>query len=457
MPSDSPEPPSYPRPWGEKWRHSSWFITVVVTYGISVDMIACSIIVPVLPYRLQDLGYSDVSSLTAWLLLAYSVGMVVCAFPVAYYFHKYPHRRWPLIVAVIGMILATILFMLGRPFWTMVVARALVGIFSAVIWTVGFALLCENVRPRHVGRQLGFVMSGMSVGQSIAPFIGGLLYTHIGWHAPFVFCIIILFIDLLLRLCILERSDIRKFHEKRLGLPAGALKPKLVNGEIVMSDHPAMQDARFTELSKTEIEEVHGVVQLKPWEVLGALIKSPRGLTALLVMSVYGVIGGAVGSTLPLRVQEVWNKESDFVGLIFHLFSTCAMTPSGLEATRVARNIEGVSEIRPRLKVDDFTDGNERARSKALETSFRRGQSQASLARHRLDYDFSVGQQTRCLSARLLSRRSHTNLALSFATIILLNVMNAGAKGSGLLTAAESYPFPSTPHAGLKKKLEDLA
>ena len=28
-------------------------------------------IVPVLPFRLQDLGYSDVSSLVGWLLFAY--------------------------------------------------------------------------------------------------------------------------------------------------------------------------------------------------------------------------------------------------------------------------------------------------------------------------------------------------------------------------------------------------
>ncbi|WVQ77402.1 hypothetical protein IAR50_007087 [Cryptococcus sp. DSM 104548] len=390
------------RPWGEQWRHSPWFITFVVTFGLTVDMIACSIIVPVLPYRLEELGYSDVSTLTSWLLLAFSAGMLVCTFPVAYLFHKYPYRRWPLVVAVIGMILSTVLFMLGRPYWTMVLSRTFVGVSSAVIWTVGFALLCENVEPRHVGRQLGFVMSGISIGASIAPYIGGLLYTKIGWLAPFVFCIIILFIDLVLRLCVLERSDIRRFHEKRLGLLAGALNPKLVDGEIVVPDNLGMRGVHFTELSKAERENLYGVVELKPWEVMGTLLRSPRSLTALLVMSAYNLIGGATQPTLPLQVQEVWNKDSAFIGLIFlisaapalfagplagaasdkwgaewimlpcmilvlpwtilnisrdslagfivyfmmgNFFSTCAMTPSGLEATMVARKMEGISEI----------------------------------------------------------------------------------------------------------------
>ncbi|TYJ58873.1 hypothetical protein B9479_000305 [Cryptococcus floricola] len=389
------------RPWGEQWRHSAWFITLVVTFGIAADILTCAIIVPILPYRLQDLGYSDISTLTSWLLFAYSGGIVSCTLPVSYIFHRHPYRRWPLVGAVIGMILAMVLFMLGKPYWTMLLSRFIQGACSTVVWTVGFCLICENVKAENVGRQLGFAMSGISLGSSIAPPIAGALYDRLGWNAPFIFCIIVLSVDLLLRLFVLERSDIRKFHEKRLFLPPGTLKARLVDGTIVTSDDQGFKDVGFTELTKAEQDTLYGV-ELKPWEVLGALIKSPRGMTAFASMFVYGLIGGALQPTLTLRVQELWNRNSEFVGLIYlaaaaptliagpivgalsdkfgaemimlpcmvlllpwppllllknnlagfivyfvfvNLFSTCAMNPSGLEATMVARNIQGVSEI----------------------------------------------------------------------------------------------------------------
>ena len=82
-------------PWGIKWRSSTWFVTFVVGWGkhfmklmlmlepklnrytfegINTDLIVYSVVVPVIPFRLQALGYKDVSSLLGGLLLAYVGG-----------------------------------------------------------------------------------------------------------------------------------------------------------------------------------------------------------------------------------------------------------------------------------------------------------------------------------------------------------------------------------------------
>lgn len=82
-------------PWGIKWRSSVWFVTLVVGWGeyfetsllmlwtrltsvffegINTDLIVYTVIVPVIPFRLQALGYDDVSSLLGGLLLAYVGG-----------------------------------------------------------------------------------------------------------------------------------------------------------------------------------------------------------------------------------------------------------------------------------------------------------------------------------------------------------------------------------------------
>jgi len=41
------------------------------TAGIATDMLVYSIVIPVFPFQLERLGYSNVSSLVGWLLFAY--------------------------------------------------------------------------------------------------------------------------------------------------------------------------------------------------------------------------------------------------------------------------------------------------------------------------------------------------------------------------------------------------
>ena len=44
--------------------------------GITVDMLVYSIVIPVLPFQLEHLGYNDVSALVGWLLFSYVSAVV---------------------------------------------------------------------------------------------------------------------------------------------------------------------------------------------------------------------------------------------------------------------------------------------------------------------------------------------------------------------------------------------
>jgi len=59
------------RPRGLKWRSSVWFVTLVVALGVTTDLLVYSLIVPIIPFQLEHLGYSGVSGLVGWLLFAY--------------------------------------------------------------------------------------------------------------------------------------------------------------------------------------------------------------------------------------------------------------------------------------------------------------------------------------------------------------------------------------------------
>ncbi len=81
------------KPIGLKLRASSWTITFVIGLscerfcglpffqlisiffgfpGIAVDLLVYSIIIPVIPFQLEKLGYSNISALTGWLLFCYA-------------------------------------------------------------------------------------------------------------------------------------------------------------------------------------------------------------------------------------------------------------------------------------------------------------------------------------------------------------------------------------------------
>lgn len=131
-------------------------------------------------------------------------------FPVAFFFHRNPWRREPMLAAVIVLQLALVLFMQVEVFTAMVVARFLQGGASSVVfsgepswyiliscgacadeasrngsdvstlqsrWSAEIGILgrtdwdsCENVPRKNIGRQIGWGLSG-------AP-IGSLLVSH---------------------------------------------------------------------------------------------------------------------------------------------------------------------------------------------------------------------------------------------------------------------------------------
>lgn len=305
------------RPWGAEWRSSAWFITFVVAFGVATDIMTYSIIVPVAPYRLQDLGYANVAALNSYLLVAYSAGLVLFTPVCAFVFHRFPYRRAPLLGGLVVLQLALVLFAVATPYWCMIVSRLLMGIGSAVVWNVGMAMICENVPQEHVGRQLGFAMSGVSIGGSIGPVLGGVLYDRLGWHAPFIFSIAVCAVEFIGRLIIIERKEV-----KRWGIGLDEVLAD-VDGRPLDADGQA--DGGRSTAGSAVVEEKGRTIKtasgstrhLTPIEVLVKLASSPRALTAVAIMFMFALIIGGIDPTLPLRAQDVWNKNSLFVGIIY--------------------------------------------------------------------------------------------------------------------------------------------
>jgi MFS family permease len=148
--------------------------------GVTNDLLVYSIIIPVIPFHLEDLGYHDISSLVGWLLFAYvccstlfllvnppfkaDVCFIVkwfcdmyvspvtytttphshsctAAVPIAMFSERYSIRRLPLIAGLLALLGSQALLMEAPAYWVMCLSRVLQGISSSVVWTLGIALL----------------------------------------------------------------------------------------------------------------------------------------------------------------------------------------------------------------------------------------------------------------------------------------------------------------------------
>ncbi|GAA5976189.1 hypothetical protein JCM11641_001076 [Rhodosporidiobolus odoratus] len=203
--------PTTRRPFLLRFRSSTGFIALAVGFGVLVDLSSYALAVPVIPFRLQSLGYDNIGGKTGWLVAAYAGGLIVSSPPAAWIGAKWKNRQIPLSFGLLFMAGAVIMFMEAKSYTLMVVARILQGFSGTFLWTIGLALVTDSVPEQRVGVVLGQVMIGFSLGQAIGPPVGGTMYDRLGYRAPFVFSIILVAIDLLLRLFIIEKRQALKY------------------------------------------------------------------------------------------------------------------------------------------------------------------------------------------------------------------------------------------------------
>ncbi|KAJ7456492.1 MFS general substrate transporter [Mycena latifolia] len=283
-------------PIGLKWRSSFWFATFVVGLGVATDLVVYSIIIPVMPFQLERLGYHSVSGLTGWLLFCYSAGLVIFTIPIAMLTEHYNTRRSPLIGGLILLIGSQILLMEAPNYPVMCVARVLQGIGSTMVWVVGLALLCDSTPEQFIGRQIGCAMIGFSIGFLAGPPIGGALYSRFGFRGPFICGIIVSFIDLIGRLLIIERKDALLWD---VDPAAGPIVP---NDAAPPVDPPPPEPVG---------------IRLSLPGVMIRLFGSSRATVVITITFLYGIMYSTQEPTLPLHLHDVWGLDSGKVGLVY--------------------------------------------------------------------------------------------------------------------------------------------
>ncbi|KAF9025623.1 major facilitator superfamily domain-containing protein [Rhodocollybia butyracea] len=289
-------------PYGLKWRSSYWYATFVVGLGICNDWVAYSILVPVLPFQLEKLGYAAPSVLTSWLLFAY-----VPTIPVAVLSEKYELRQIPMVCGVLILIGSQIMLM-EAPF---------TGVGSAMVWVIGPALVRSC--------QLGVAMIGQSIGRRCKPssyqglfpvftHTTQILYTRFGFRGPCIFGIIFAFCDLLSRFFLIDRKSALRYGRDPAALPGSQqISEASTNGEPMQE----LQEPKTTPpVEPTNSDNSDTTVSMSRMDTktkakLRGRRKKPPHLRCSLALIM------SIEPTIPLHLQSAFGFDSTKVGLVF--------------------------------------------------------------------------------------------------------------------------------------------
>ncbi|KAJ9606956.1 hypothetical protein H2200_008967 [Cladophialophora chaetospira] len=318
-------------PIGLRWRAHTLFIIATVAIGLFTDLFLYGLVVPVLPFMLKErigLPQEKVQSYVSGLLAAYAGASVVCSIPVGMIADRTNARRTPFLFGLAALLAATLMLSLGKNVPTLIIARILQGTSAAVVWTVGLAMIMDTIGPENLGKVIGSIFSFISVGELMAPVLGGVLYRKTGYGGVFGLGAALLGIDFIMRILVIEKKTAVTYDKSM----ASAKNPRehgtreeeseFRGGTSEEEESDRRDDASEEEplLPKKE-EDKYRIPEgqntlVRNLPILYCL-SDPRLLVAFLLAFVQASLLATFDATLTIEAQALFDFDSLKAGLLF--------------------------------------------------------------------------------------------------------------------------------------------
>ncbi|KAI9030777.1 major facilitator superfamily domain-containing protein [Phycomyces nitens] len=211
IPVDNDEPK---KPFCYRIRSSKAFVFSTAAIGVFTSNFVHSILFPLAPFivaRINNGGKETLetevasSTETGVLVAAYAVGLLSGSPVFGWLGDKLTLRRLPMLLGITVSIGANLLFMFSTAYWMLLVARFLQGFSNACVWTMCLCIVTDNwpsdqLGKSFMGKLMGLYASGMVIGLPV-----GVLYSELGYQAPFIASLIICALDFFMRIAIIEK------------------------------------------------------------------------------------------------------------------------------------------------------------------------------------------------------------------------------------------------------------
>lgn len=114
-------------------------------------------------------------------------------------------RQTPFVLGLVVLGGATLSFALGSSLPVLLIARVLQGMSTAIVFTVGFALLFDVIGKEKIGQAMGYTSMSLSFGLFLGPVVGGIIYQYGGYFQVFIPAFVLIALEILLRFVVIEQ------------------------------------------------------------------------------------------------------------------------------------------------------------------------------------------------------------------------------------------------------------
>lgn len=189
-----------------------WIVILIV----ALNSIGFSIVIPLLPFLLED--YLPSNQIVFGMGLLFSI-YAICSFitaPILGALSDKYGRKPILIISLLGSVLGYVFLGIGGALWVLFLGRIIDGLTAGNI-SVLFAYTADNSKQEERSKWYGYIGAAMGIGKIGGPTLGALLST-ISLALPFYLTAFLLFISTLAVYFFLPESLAVKLKDKKIEL-----------------------------------------------------------------------------------------------------------------------------------------------------------------------------------------------------------------------------------------------
>lgn len=271
---------------------------MILWFGVFMMGIGFSEVMPFLSLYVDTLGHFSTNELNFYSAVIFSISFLTTAFTAPFWGRLADEkgRKLMLLRASLGMAIIFILMGLATSVWQLIVLRAIQGVLGGFI-SNATAFVATQTPKEHSGYAMGVIVTGMTAGQLLGPFIGGTLASIAGFRMTFFVTGFIFFLVFLLILWGINEHFVPTTRENAPSLKE--VIQQLPHARLTLGLFITTMMIQIVNLSITPIISLF-VRQLNntPLSVtfLAGIVAAMPGLATLIAAPRFGALGDRVGT-----------------------------------------------------------------------------------------------------------------------------------------------------------------
>ncbi|KAF3912371.1 hypothetical protein AA313_de0207942 [Arthrobotrys entomopaga] len=200
------------KPWGYRWRSSTFFILGCITIALFAETFLYDFVVPILPYILEERNGVDpdhIQKLTYQILTVYGAVLVFSGPFIGQWADKAKSRRSPLIISLAVSVIGTVILAASTHLFGVFIGRVLQAIGGTGAWIVGMATIRDSIDAKDIGKAFGFALGCSNIGALAGPVISGLLLEYAGYWMTWASVLLVLALDIVMRCIMVEKKKVQ--------------------------------------------------------------------------------------------------------------------------------------------------------------------------------------------------------------------------------------------------------